>query len=34
VQAGYRSMRVDYTSNTDTANLKMKGWYWGGNVRF
>jgi hypothetical protein len=34
VQAGYRSMRVDYTSTTDTANLKMKGWYWGGNLRF
>jgi hypothetical protein len=34
VQAGYRSMRVDYTSSTETANLKMKGWYWGGNLRF
>jgi len=33
-QAGYRSLLVDYTSSSDTAHLRLKGWYWGGNVRF
>jgi hypothetical protein len=34
LQTGYRSLRVDYTSDSDTANLRMKGMYWGGNLRF
>lgn len=34
VQGGYRSIRVDYTSEGDEANLRMKGLYWGGNLRF
>jgi len=34
VQGGYRSMRVDYTSASDTANMRLKGIYWGGNLRF
>jgi len=34
IQGGYRSIRVDYTSDTDTANLRLKGLYWGGNLRF
>lgn len=34
LQGGYRSMRVDYTSDSDTANLRLKGLYWGGNLRF
>jgi hypothetical protein len=34
VQGGYRSLRVDYTSDSDTANMRLKGMYWGGNLRF
>jgi hypothetical protein len=34
VLAGYRSILVDYTSSSDTANMRLKGLYWGGNVRF
>ena len=34
VLGGYRSLKVDYTSDTDTATMRMKGLYWGGNVRF
>jgi len=34
ILGGYRSLKVDYTSDTDTANMRMKGFYWGGNVRF
>jgi hypothetical protein len=34
VQGGYRSIRVDYTSDSDTANMRLKGIYWGGNLRF
>ena len=34
VVGGYHSLKVDYTSDTDTANMRMKGMYWGGNVRF
>ena len=32
--AGYRSVLVDYTSSSDTANLRLKGLYFGGNFRF
>ena len=32
--AGYRSILVDYTSSSDTANLRLKGLYFGGNFRF
>jgi hypothetical protein len=31
---GYRSILVDYISASDTANLRLKGLYFGGNVRF
>ena len=34
LHAGYRSIVVDYTSDSDLANIRMKGMYWGGNVRF
>jgi hypothetical protein len=34
VLTGYRSIRVDYTSSSDTANMRLKGLYFGGNVRF
>ena len=34
VQLGYRSIHVDYTSESDTADLKMRGLYFGGNLRF
>jgi hypothetical protein len=34
VHGGYRSIVVDYTSSDDLANIKLKGMYWGGNVRF
>lgn len=33
-QFGYRSVTVDYTSDTDTGNLKLKGPYLGALVRF
>jgi hypothetical protein len=32
--AGYRSILVDYASSSDTANLRLKGLYFGGNLRF
>jgi hypothetical protein len=34
VQAGYRSMTVFYQIETDAGDLKMKGLYFGGAVRF
>jgi hypothetical protein len=34
VQFGYRSVTVDYDSDTDTGNLKLKGPYLGALVRF
>lgn len=34
VQFGYRSVTVDYDSDTDTGNLKLKGPYIGALVRF
>ena len=34
IEFGYRSMHVDYTSDSDTADLRMKGLYFGGNLRF
>jgi len=34
IQGGYRSLRVDYTSDSDTANIRLQGLYWGGNLRF
>lgn len=33
-QGGYRSIVADYLVDGDTGNLKMKGWYFGGVVRF
>jgi len=33
-QIGYRSVTVDYVVDDDTGNLKMKGPYFGGVVRF
>jgi len=33
-QAGYRSVVVDYLSDEDSGDLKMKGPYFGGVVRF
>ena len=34
VQAGYRSLTVFYQIETDAGDLKMKGLYFGGAVRF
>ena len=34
VQGGYRSVDVDYSTEEDLARLAMKGWYFGGMVRF
>jgi len=34
VQVGYRSMKVDYTSDTDSGKLKLNGPYAGAFVRF
>jgi hypothetical protein len=34
VQAGYRSITVDYLSSEDAGALKMKGTYFGGVIRF
>lgn len=34
VQAGYRSMTLDYAIDDDQGVLKMKGPYWGGSIRF
>jgi len=34
VQAGYRSVTADYVIDDDAGNLKMKGMYFGGLVRF
>jgi hypothetical protein len=33
-QLGYRSVTVDYVVDDDTGNLKMKGLYFGGVLRF
>jgi hypothetical protein len=33
-QLGYRSVTVDYAVDDDTGNLKMKGLYFGGLIRF
>ncbi len=33
-QLGYRSVTVDYVVDDDTGNLKMKGMYFGGLIRF
>jgi hypothetical protein len=33
-QLGYRSVTVDYVVDDDTGNLKMKGMYFGGVIRF
>lgn len=33
-QGGYRSIVADYLVDGDAGNLKMKGWYFGGVVRF
>jgi hypothetical protein len=34
VQAGYRSVDVEYLVDDDSGDLKMKGPYFGGSVRF
>ena len=34
VQAGYRSIVADYLVDEDAGDLKLKGMYWGGVVRF
>lgn len=34
VQGGYRSIDVEYLSEEDLGELTMKGWYFGGVVRF
>jgi hypothetical protein len=34
VQAGYRSVTTDYLVDDDAGDLKMKGFYFGGLVRF
>jgi hypothetical protein len=34
VQGGYRSVLVEYASDGDTGNLRLKGLYWGGSLRF
>jgi hypothetical protein len=34
VQGGYRSVTADYLVDQDSGDLKMKGFYWGGLVRF
>ena len=34
VQGGYRSLLVDYLTDTDAGHLRMKGMYWGGLLRF
>ena len=33
-QVGYRSINVEYTAELDTGDLKVKGFYFGGVVRF
>jgi hypothetical protein len=33
-QLGYRSISADYLVDQDSGDLKMKGWYFGGLVRF
>ena len=33
-QGGYRSLTADYLVDQDAGDLKMKGWYFGGLVRF
>jgi hypothetical protein len=34
VQGGYRSIDVEYLADEDLGRLKMKGWYFGGVLRF
>jgi hypothetical protein len=34
VQGGYRSVVAEYFDDEDTGDLKLKGWYFGGLVRF
>jgi hypothetical protein len=34
VQGGYRALTADYLADQDAGDLKMKGWYFGGLVRF
>jgi hypothetical protein len=34
VQGGYRSITADYVIDQDAGDLKMKGWYFGGLLRF
>ncbi|HEV8397915.1 MAG TPA: hypothetical protein VGQ37_26735 [Vicinamibacterales bacterium] len=34
VQGGYRALSADYLLDTDTGDLEMKGFYFGGMVRF
>jgi hypothetical protein len=34
VQGGYRSVVAEYLVDEDTGDLKLKGWYFGGLVRF
>lgn len=33
-QLGYRSLSADYEFDDDLGDLELKGWYWGGLVRF
>ena len=33
-QLGYRSMTADYLLDEDAGDLELKGWYFGGLVRF
>ena len=34
VQGGYRALSADYLLDSDTGDLEMKGFYFGGVVRF
>jgi hypothetical protein len=34
VQLGYRSLTADYLFQEDAGDLELKGWYWGGMIRF
>jgi hypothetical protein len=34
VQLGYRSLTADYTFDEDIGDLELKGWYFGGLIRF
>jgi hypothetical protein len=33
-QLGYRSLSADYQFDNDLGDLELKGWYWGGLIRF